>query len=121
MVVGRGELLCLRWAAATVGDTTQRRAGKRCSEAHLCAGKMVRGGEEREKGLGAGLGTRTRANTSRCSEDWSPDGTGTVDGGRMGNCEASPGVGARLRDWCAAFDACTMYGHGDACTMVHTS
>lgn len=60
-----------------------------CEDAHLCAGKVMTGGGQRKRGLGAAGFTRTRTNTSRNSRDWWLLGSGTVDGGRMGKCEAS--------------------------------
>ena len=46
-------------------------------------------GAVRKKGLEVIRFTRTRTNTSRWSEDCSPDRTGTADDGKTDKCEAS--------------------------------
>jgi len=76
-----------------------------CEDAHLCAGKVVTGGGQRKRGLGAAGFTRTRTNTSRISRDRWLNGSGTADGGRMGKCEASIAEGLVV---CSVREVCVL-------------
>lgn len=113
--VSKASQLCLTWTATfcsthdsgssslMTGIITIRRK-EAAKERVSVRGEGGDNGALREKGLEVIRSTRTRTNTSRWSEDCSPDGTGTADDGKIDNCEASIVDGA-MREWCRMLNA----------------